>query len=308
MSTVATHPTYEERAAGFDWAISETELGVSREGRINIGWHCSDRICRAGAGRKPALIWEDSAGRRPHLHLRRPPRALQHHRRASSSASACSPASASACSWTASPSSTSASSASSRWAPSSQPLFSAFGEESLLHAPRERADRGDHHPEKHVAKVRKIRDRLPALQARHRRGRRQDAPLQPGEIALALDSLPRVEPFEVYPFDRPRRPSVLHYTSGTTGQPKGAQHVHYSLISQYLTAKWVLDLQAGRHLLVQRRPRLGDRHLLRHHRPVGERRHAGRARLRLQRRALVRVHRRSTASRSGTRRPPPSAC
>ena len=36
---------------------------------------------------------------------------------------------------------------------------------------------------------------------------------------------------------------MLHYTSGTTGQPKGAQHVHYSLISQYLTSKWVLDLQ-----------------------------------------------------------------
>ena len=38
-------------------------------------------------------------------------------------------------------------------------------------------------------------------------------------------------------------PSVLHYTSGTTGQPKGAQHVHGSLLAQYLTAKWVLDLQ-----------------------------------------------------------------
>jgi acetyl-CoA synthetase len=37
--------------------------------------------------------------------------------------------------------------------------------------------------------------------------------------------------------------SVLHYTSGTTGQPKGVRHVHYSLISQYLTSKWVLDLQ-----------------------------------------------------------------
>jgi len=35
----------------------------------------------------------------------------------------------------------------------------------------------------------------------------------------------------------------LHYTSGTTGQPKGVKHVHYSLISQYLTTKWVLDLQ-----------------------------------------------------------------
>jgi acetyl-CoA synthetase len=42
---------------------------------------------------------------------------------------------------------------------------------------------------------------------------------------------------------RSESPSVLHYTSGTTGQPKGVLHVHYSLISQYLTAKWVLDLR-----------------------------------------------------------------
>ncbi len=53
----------------------------------------------------------------------------------------------------------------------------------------------------------------------------------------------QVEAFVVYP-TAAESPSVLHYTSGTTGQPKGAQHVHYSVVSQYLTAKWVLDLQA----------------------------------------------------------------
>ncbi len=42
----------------------------------------------------------------------------------------------------------------------------------------------------------------------------------------------------------PETPSVLHYTSGTTGKPKGAQHVHNSLVAQYITAKWVLDLKA----------------------------------------------------------------
>ena len=52
----------------------------------------------------------------------------------------------------------------------------------------------------------------------------------------------RVEDFAVYP-TLAESPSVLHYTSGTTGQPKGAQHVHYSIVSQYLTTKWVLDLQ-----------------------------------------------------------------
>jgi acetyl-CoA synthetase len=37
--------------------------------------------------------------------------------------------------------------------------------------------------------------------------------------------------------------SVMHYTSGTTGKPKGALHKHGALISQRATAKYVLDLQ-----------------------------------------------------------------
>jgi acetyl-CoA synthetase len=36
--------------------------------------------------------------------------------------------------------------------------------------------------------------------------------------------------------------SVMHYTSGTTGKPKGAVHVHSASIQQYATGKWVLDL------------------------------------------------------------------
>ena len=47
-----------------DWSAIERELG-HRPGRpINIGWHCSDRICEQGLAGKAALLWEDAQGAR----------------------------------------------------------------------------------------------------------------------------------------------------------------------------------------------------------------------------------------------------
>lgn len=37
--------------------------------------------------------------------------------------------------------------------------------------------------------------------------------------------------------------SILHYTSGSTGAPKGVLQVHYAMVQQYQTAQWVLDLK-----------------------------------------------------------------
>lgn len=36
--------------------------------------------------------------------------------------------------------------------------------------------------------------------------------------------------------------AIMHYTSGTTGKPKGAAHVHQAVAGHYATAKYVLDL------------------------------------------------------------------
>jgi len=43
----------------------------------------------------------------------------------------------------------------------------------------------------------------------------------------------------------PEEPALLHFTSGTTGKPKGVVHVHAAVTAHVATARWVLDLQPG---------------------------------------------------------------
>jgi len=43
----------------------------------------------------------------------------------------------------------------------------------------------------------------------------------------------------------PEDPALLHFTSGTTGKPKGVLHVHAAIAAHVATARWVLDLQPG---------------------------------------------------------------
>lgn len=40
-------------------------------------------------------------------------------------------------------------------------------------------------------------------------------------------------------------PALLHFTSGTTGMPKGALHVHNAVLTHYITGKYVLDFHEG---------------------------------------------------------------
>ncbi|MFV8340886.1 acetate--CoA ligase [Flavobacterium sp. XS2P39] len=49
----------------------------------------------------------------------------------------------------------------------------------------------------------------------------------------------------VIPKTNPEDPALLHFTSGTTGMPKGVLHVHQAVLTHYITGKYVLDFQEG---------------------------------------------------------------
>jgi acetyl-CoA synthetase len=48
------------------------------------------------------------------------------------------------------------------------------------------------------------------------------------------------EDFEIAPTD-PEDLALIHFTSGTTGKPKGAAHVHKAVIAHHITGKYALD-------------------------------------------------------------------
>jgi acetyl-CoA synthetase len=233
-------PTYEERTANFEWSLSERELGYKKGDLINIGWMCSDRICRLGLANKLALVWEGYQGNEKRFtydDIRVLSNTIAHFL----AGLGIQPGERVCLFMDRVPELYIGFLGILKMGAVAQPLFSAFGDESLFVRLENAKTSAIITQKKHVHKVRKIRNQLPDL--RHiivvDAG---ESPLQEREVSFQMEQTPRIEQFDVYPTTA-ESPSVLHYTSGTTGQPKGAQHVHYSLIAQYLTAKWVLDLR-----------------------------------------------------------------
>jgi acetyl-CoA synthetase len=121
------------------------------------------------------------------------------------------------------------------------PLFPAFGPEPI----RERMRIGDAKvlvtsPGLYQRKIAPIRDRLPALEHVLIAG----TPPDDKTIGLAAALAAAADDFEIPPTD-PEDMALLHFTSGTTGKPKGAVHVHGAVIAHHATAAFALDLRPG---------------------------------------------------------------
>src|SRR2546422_4863852 len=124
------------------------------------------------------------------------------------------------------------------------PLFSAFGPDAV----KDRlADSGAKvlvtSPEL-WGRVKQIRADLSELKHVVLVTRRQQA--EPGDGVVLWDEVVGGQPdeFETVATD-PEDYSIMHYTSGTTGKPKGAAHVHMAGTGHYAAPQYGLCLAAG---------------------------------------------------------------
>ncbi len=118
------------------------------------------------------------------------------------------------------------------------PVFSAFGPEPI----RQRLELSDAvavvtTAELYQRKITGIRDQLPNLRHVLVSGGRAPEGTVDLDAAMAAAS----DSYAIAPTD-PETPSLLHFTSGTTGTPKGALHVHGAVVSHLVTARLALDL------------------------------------------------------------------
>jgi acetyl-CoA synthetase len=123
------------------------------------------------------------------------------------------------------------------------PLFAAFGPEPI----RQRLEIGTGcvlvtTPTLYRHKVAGIRAELPALRHILLSGDLEDDELPEGTSDLDQLLNEVGDQYEIGPTD-PEEMALLHFTSGTTGKPKGAIHVHDAVVSHYATGRIALDLR-----------------------------------------------------------------
>ncbi len=231
---------YERVRASFDYERVIDELDGLPGGGLNIAYEALDRHVAKGRGDKPCLLWESKDGRAEtysyadmarlsnrfanvlqRLGLTKGDRVFVFMDRIPELYAAAFGTLKAGC--------------------IIGPLFSAFGPDAI----RDRLENSEAVAlvtQPHlVGGVREIRGELPAL--KHLIIADHDQPPDVGEGELRWNDLMDAasDSFEVVATD-PEDGAVMHYTSGTTGKPKGALHVHKAVLGHYATGKYVIDL------------------------------------------------------------------
>jgi acetyl-CoA synthetase len=123
------------------------------------------------------------------------------------------------------------------------PLFSVFGPEPIF----QRLSKGDAKvllttSGLYDKKIKQLMEKLPSLEYILL----ADAEEHLSEKVLSFPKLmANVSEKFTIPETKPEDPALLHFTSGTTGMPKGALHVHEAVLTHYITGKYVLDFKPG---------------------------------------------------------------
>jgi len=122
------------------------------------------------------------------------------------------------------------------------PLFSAFGPEPIA----TRAEMGDARvlvttPELYRRKVQGLRGRLVGLRHVLLVGEATDE-ASDSDVQAWNDAVESSSPDYTIEATDPEEIALLHFTSGTTGRPKGALHVHAAVLAHASTGWYALDL------------------------------------------------------------------
>ncbi len=243
VSTMEVRPNllnYDEALAGFSWDDARQWLdGLPNDAGLNIAYEAVDRHVAHGRGGKTAIRWLGKSGARRDLSYAELAQATNRFANSLRQLSvqpgervfilmgrlpelyvALIGALKARCVVT--------------------PLFSAFGPEPIA----TRAEMGDARvlvttPELYKRKVQSLRERLPGL---HHVIVVGDEPIEGPGVQGWNTLVEACSPdYAIAPTD-PEAMSLLHFTSGTTGKPKGAVHVHAAVLAHAVTGRYALDL------------------------------------------------------------------